>query len=175
MGWVSPPPWWRKSLCSCSSTAILTSGLRLLDPPKDDFPGRTLSFWGSCKGTPASCGGKSIIRGIVIKWPRGEKTTQAFLPHALMTSIEKHLPARNEMMDSNFQKCSSLPEINWFLRELSQELFPFQISNIVDNFQMCCNGQRKIAILPSGAVSVAKLLRNWREKTTPGTCNFFTL
>ena len=73
MGWVSPPPWWRKSLCSCSSTAILTSGLRLLDPPKDDFPGRTLSFWGSCKGAPASCGSKSIIRGIVIKWPRGEK------------------------------------------------------------------------------------------------------
>ena len=86
------------------------------------------------------------------------KTLLIFFPHRPLTSIKTHLSAINQIFVSTFQQRYGLQEVNLLAVQPPQKLFSPQTSRASDNFQVCRNGQRTIAILPSGLLSVAKVL-----------------
>ena len=134
---------------------MTTNGLRFLDPPKGAFTEREDLSGRDGSGLPASSDSKSIIRGILKQSPPLENLTN--LLHTL-TSIKTDLSANNKINVSHFQQRYSLQEVNLLAGHSPQKLFSPQTSRASDNFQVCRNGQRTIAILPSGLLSVAKVL-----------------
>ena len=129
MGRVSPPPWWRKSLCGCclsSPTSITANGHTFVDPPKGAFTARKVLSGRNCSGLPASRDGKSIIRGILKRCHLPFKTFSVFFPHRLLTSIGTHLSANGKILFQLFNSSMVWERPVFWLSSFLKSCFPFK-------------------------------------------------